>query len=1005
MKSAEGYTSTQTKSANQMADGWLHTFAVLVLPVLVVIMSVWALSQWQSDYKVAEPGNVGFRAVEQSDGDWSPSKARAQLLNATPVTAWDTRLSETPIWFSTSLPPRAPAVPGVTSPPVGLDFPSRHNLHLDCWDADTLAPLGNANRDAQTGRLQPSRAGFALVLMPEQVVSNVLCKAQFMGPARLTVQLWPLEDLKIKQQEFHRNSGLLEGGMLVLAAFMLIAGLINRNSHYMLFAAWLVVNLRMAALSAGWDTQWLGHSIPADWLPTLRAVTLALFYGVTYSLFRALFADQLQRLNHPWPLTLAKWISLPLPLLALALPYKTFLPVIWVSTGVGVVILVYLLVRILFGARNWVAIWYASSIAITLFASLYEVVAASLGLQGLIGTFNSVTAALTSSLLTSLAIAEQMREAHASRLAAQAELEHTYEVVPVGLFTLDTNGCFLSANPALETLLNAPRLAQLQAPWDQHFGNGAWHAMRALLAHGKPIEMELSLAAQSPSADPTALPGKNHYWLKATMAGETVEGSLQDVTDKVLAKERLEFLANHDPLTKALNRRGIEAVYGPAQAKSNQEGPMALAYLDLDRFKLINDLYGHNAGDEVLQQVCARVMRPLSHDMHLGRIGGDEFVIVMINTPLAQAEWVCREIISSLSATPYMVGERAFHIRGSIGLIELAPATTYKDAIATADRACREAKKGHSAGLVTYQRDSRVFSDHEAEMQLVERLSNHESIAGLFLEMQPIMSLRTPYASLNFEVLLRMKDEHGDRIPTERLIHAGEDSGRMGVIDRWVLSSTLEWLAAHVNGMPSNQFVCMNLSGASLNDEKFMEDVFVMLARSKNITQRLCLEITESVALHDLGNTRRFIDKVRSFGAMVALDDFGAGYTSFSYLKDLPADVLKIDGSFIVNMNRHPANVAIVEAIVSLAQNLGMKTIAEWAEDFETVETLAEIGVDYVQGFVVARPQSPDLIAQAQSGADFIADDPLKQYLQTLSGIADPFPGVDLVLGAEQRNP
>lgn len=306
---------------------------------------------------------------------------------------------------------------------------------------------------------------------------------------------------------------------------------------------------------------------------------------------------------------------------------------------------------------------------------------------------------------------------------------------------------------------------------------------------------------------------------------------------------------------------------------------------------------------------------------------------------------------------------------------------------------------------MTYQRDSRVFSDHEAEMQLVERLSNHESIAGLFLEMQPIMSLRTPYASLNFEVLLRMKDEHGDRIPTERLIHAGEDSGRMGVIDRWVLSSTLEWLAAHVNGMPSNQFVCMNLSGASLNDEKFMEDVFVMLARSKNITQRLCLEITESVALHDLGNTRRFIDKVRSFGAMVALDDFGAGYTSFSYLKDLPADILKIDGSFIVNMNRHPANVAIVEAIVSLAQNLGMKTIAEWAEDFETVETLAEIGVDYVQGFVVARPQSPDLIAQAQSGADFIADDPLKQYLQTLSGIADPFPGVDLVLGAEQRNP
>jgi EAL domain-containing protein (putative c-di-GMP-specific phosphodiesterase class I) len=146
-----------------------------------------------------------------------------------------------------------------------------------------------------------------------------------------------------------------------------------------------------------------------------------------------------------------------------------------------------------------------------------------------------------------------------------------------------------------------------------------------------------------------------------------------------------------------------------------------------------------------------------------------------------------------------------------------------------------------------------------------------------------------------------------------------------------------------------------------------------------------------------MGNTRRFIDRVRSYGAKVALDDFGAGYTSFSYLKDLPADLLKIDGSFIVNMNRHPANVAIVEAIVSLAQNLGMKTIAEWAEDFETVEALAEIGVDYVQGFVVARPQSPQRLLEVESGADFIRDVALKDYLSTLS--VDDLSHVDLVLG------
>jgi EAL domain-containing protein (putative c-di-GMP-specific phosphodiesterase class I) len=137
------------------------------------------------------------------------------------------------------------------------------------------------------------------------------------------------------------------------------------------------------------------------------------------------------------------------------------------------------------------------------------------------------------------------------------------------------------------------------------------------------------------------------------------------------------------------------------------------------------------------------------------------------------------------------------------------------------------------------------------------------------------------------------------------------------------------------------------------------------------------------VALHDLDNTCRFIDRVRSFGAKVALDDFGAGYTSFSYLRDLPADMLKIDGSFIVDMNQHPANIAIVEAIVSLANNLGMKVIAEWAEDAATVQTLKEIGVDYVQGYIVARPQTPDMLLKASSSASFIQDQNLLQLVDS----------------------
>jgi EAL domain-containing protein (putative c-di-GMP-specific phosphodiesterase class I) len=204
------------------------------------------------------------------------------------------------------------------------------------------------------------------------------------------------------------------------------------------------------------------------------------------------------------------------------------------------------------------------------------------------------------------------------------------------------------------------------------------------------------------------------------------------------------------------------------------------------------------------------------------------------------------------------------------------------------------------------------------------------------------------------------------------------------VIDRWVLASTLNWIQNNLASLPNTQFVCMNLSGASLNDERFVQDTIDILRRHVHVASRLCMEITESVALHDLDNTRRFIDQVRNFGVKVALDDFGAGYTSFSYLKELPADVLKIDGSFIVNINAHPANVAIVEAIVSLAGNLGMKTIAEWAEDTATVSTLAEIGVDYVQGYAVSRSQAPEKIVMASSSASFITDEGLLQLLRTL---------------------
>jgi diguanylate cyclase (GGDEF)-like protein len=622
-----------------------------------------------------------------------------------------------------------------------------------------------------------------------------------------------------------------------------------------------------------------------------------------------------------------------------------------------------------------VALWFAASFVVTFLSIFAEVVSAAFNVRELTGVINSVTAALASSLLAALAVAEQMRLETERRIAAQAELEHAYEAMPLGLFTLDLYGHFLSANPALCTMLGGAAVNPGRTRWKQFFEEGTLSRLQELVHRQQNPELELE------SRD-----GGRRFLVRATLAHGRIEGVLEDITEKTKATEQLRFMADHDALTKVYNRRGIEKMFESAVASRAAGRPLALAYIDLDRFKLINDLFGHAAGDEVLKQVCERMGMLLGGEQQIGRVGGDEFVIVMPDTPINLASMVCRGIVERLQQKPYRVGDKAFHVRASIGLIEVSLGMPMKDAVSSADRACREAKAGANEGLVVYERGSAAFSERESELNLVARLSGPKPTDGLFLEMQPIMSLKEPNGSLNFEVLLRMREPDGRVLPAGPLISAAEKSGRAGVIDRWVLATTLEWIGANAGQLPNTRFVCMNLSGASLNDERFVQDTMAILARHGAAAHRLCMEITESVALHDLDNTRRFIEQVRSCGVRVALDDFGAGYTSFSYLKELPADVLKIDGNFVVNINAHPANIAIVEAIVNLAVNLGMKTIAEWAEDAATVRTLAEIGVDYVQGWAVARAQPPEKLLAAESSASFITDPDVAHLVRCLEG-------------------
>ena len=954
-------------AAHRVVEVMMRLLSVYLVPAGVALASVLALALWNS-HDVASGGQaLGLRVVAEGSGPLQPAAALRQLAQAEPVDFYDTHLSEAPLWFRL----RTSGVAGDL-----VEFPSRHALAIRCWDAATLQLLGDASRGGESGALAAVKSGFALRL--PNVPADVLCRATFSGPAHLTALLWPAGELALSTQQFHRQSGLLDGGMIVLSLFILITAIINRQVLYLQFAAWLILNLRVGALSAGWDTQWLGQLVPPDWLLPSRALTMALYSISTVTLYMTLFGAELLRTRFATPLRIMQWVCLVLLPCALWLPYGNFLPVMWGIVAAGLTLMILGLVNLMLRSQSRVAIWFAASFVVTYLGGLTEVFSAALGARQLLGVANSVTAALASSLLAALAVAEQMRIETERRLEAQDKLQQAYEAMPVGLFTLDTYGNFLSANPALRKMLGVDKIIPGRTAWKQFFAEGVWTELQEQVHRQSEAEMQVA------SRD-----GGQRFMISATLAGGRIEAVLQDVTEKTRATEQLRFMANNDPLTKVYNRRGLEKMFETVAATAATGRPLTLAYLDLDRFKLINDLFGHAAGDEVLKQVCERVSMTLAGNQQVGRVGGDEFVIVMPDTAISMASLICRSIVDRIGGSPYRVGDKAFHVRGSVGLIEVAPGMEMKDAVSTADRACREAKDGHSEGLVVYKRGSSAFHEREAELNLVARLSGPNATDGMFLEMQPIMSLRSPHESLNFEVLLRMREDDGRVSPAGPLIAAAEKSGRAGVIDRWVLSSTLAWIEDHAESLTNTRFVCMNLSGASLNDERFVQDTLEILARYTHVASRLCMEITESVALHDLDNTRRFIDQVRAFGVKVALDDFGAGYTSFSYLKELPADVLKIDGNFIVNINAHPANVAIVEAIVSLAVNLGMKTIAEWAEDAETVRTLAEIGVDYVQGYAIARSQPPEKLLAASSSASFIKNEDVQQLVRTLGASAN----------------
>jgi len=423
------------------------------------------------------------------------------------------------------------------------------------------------------------------------------------------------------------------------------------------------------------------------------------------------------------------------------------------------------------------------------------------------------------------------------------------------------------------------------------------------------------------------------------------------------AEQNLEHLSNHDSLTGLVNRDHIEKCLNDividAQDKHSEHVFMSL---DIDQFKIINDTCGHLVGDELLKQVSLVLLRETKSNDTLARLGADEFGVMLINTSQDQAKKIADRIQRAVKELNFTSQNKPFTTSISIGLAAINQEThSTQGVMSCADMACNVAKeKGHE-GIHWFAEDDPEYQQRRNEMQWVSKIKQAIANDQFVLHFQTMLGLQPHCTGVHGEFLVRLQEDDNLIYPGE-FIPAAERYKLMPSLDRWVLKNAFKYLSDSGLGIKDQGTFFINLSGSSLSDKAFFNDIRTMVKQFGILPERICLEITETTAIDNFAEAVEFIKEIREEGFKFALDDFGAGMSSFSYLKKIPVDYLKIDGSFVLNLLTDPIDRGIVEACNGISHAAGLQTIAEFVENQETCDALKEIGVDFGQGFGIERP-------------------------------------------------
>jgi EAL domain-containing protein (putative c-di-GMP-specific phosphodiesterase class I)/GGDEF domain-containing protein/PAS domain-containing protein len=780
-----------------------------------------------------------------------------------------------------------------------------------------------------------------------------------------------------------RTGSLLIGAVLAIAVFSLILGWLCGDSVFYIFSIWSVLSLRTAIFNGGWDSTWLGLDLSQSQNDFLLRLSLSAYPLVTFLLFGKLFQNYFTRRIRIGFIAIV-FLSSVLFLSTIFQTYETSYGNVRYVSLVGILFCFFAMFSISKTAPSRILHLYAAGWTAFFLGILADIGTATGTIPIAFQSFlNSQVSVVVSVLMIACSLAERMNVDRRDRVAAEQrektalqKFRSTYDGAPIGLCYIDSLGSIVSANPHCLAIFSVSGFSKLPIAVHEIFGEANFAEILRTQSVEGDMEVEpLELAIQRNDGLPR--------WLAVRMIKATggYECTIADVSARKGAEERADWLVDHDSATSLLNRRGFYIRLEQSVSKLDSRQMAYLLAVKIENFRQYTTYFGELFASELAKTVAKRISQSGVSFEGLGRTGENIFFAVLVADCRSEIQEKIDLLSAALNNAVFSVDNRELVVALAFAAVELDQSKELKISVAACEIAVGKPANKQVSGEKIYNKTDVKLIKIMEELDLISQFRFEFPASQLFLVAQPIISAKAANGSMCYEVLVRMRASDGGVIAPDRFIPAVEKSGLMSRLDEWVISNAFEWLVGNPEHLAQLTYVSINLSGASLNDVKFLNTILALAAKYPDAVRKTCFEITEGVALANFESTVRFIDTLSALGAKIALDDFGAGYTSFGYLAEINADFVKIDGSLIRGLEVGSNRYEIVKGIVAIAHSLNIGVVAEWVEEVATITLLQDIGVDSLQGWALSKPRALEDIGEARNGLDFIESTEISRIL------------------------